>query len=301
MGFFGQLGFLNNWPLEQWAIPQMAYTLENLSLWLIQVKLHWPIISFFLLTFNLPSTLSLPRIHIHTPHIQLLLALCPGYKNNNLTTFKGMISISRNFILSRIFPHTLPLPHPYSPSGKTFCWPRLSQLSRVTISPLSAVHFMSSLLVTGANKLRRSHFGPARRALWVGRHFLQHEECTLRFLLLKLMPPMVFASPVMLLDVQCPLLLSVLFLCMEPNEGGKTWSLLGCFPSKLSCYHLLLFPTPCNETGVELSSPRLIYKRHGVNEADGIIFSCGLSLHPVFKTLKSSGQQLSLTTAGVNM
>ncbi len=130
-------------------------------------------------------------MYIHTPHthfIQLLLALCPGYKNNNLTTFKGMISTRRNFILSRNSPQTLPLPHPYSPSSKTFCWPRLNQPSRVTISPLSAVHFTSSRPVTKTNKLRRSHFGSARRALWVGRHFLQHWECRLWFQLFKLIP-----------------------------------------------------------------------------------------------------------------
>lgn len=87
-----------------------------------------------------------------------LLALDPGY-NNNLKTFKGIISISRNFILSTISPHNLTLSPYYSPSGKTFCWPRLRQPSRATIFSLSAVHFMTDLLTTVANKLGHSHFG----------------------------------------------------------------------------------------------------------------------------------------------
>lgn len=117
------------------------------------------------------------RSSTHTHPIRTLtsslLALDPGY-NNNLKTFKGMISISRNFTLSTISPHNLTLSPYYSPSGKTFCWPRVRQPSRVTIFSLSTVHFMTDLLTTVANKLRHSHFGLVRRGLRFGRHFLCH-------------------------------------------------------------------------------------------------------------------------------
>lgn len=98
--------------------------------------------------------------HTHPVHTltSSLLALDPGY-NNNLKTFKGIMSISRNFILSTNSPHNLTLSPYYSPSGKTFCWPRLRQPSRATIFSLSAVHFMTDLLTTVANKLGHSHFG----------------------------------------------------------------------------------------------------------------------------------------------
>lgn len=95
----------------------------------------------------------------HTLSIQGLLALRPGYKNNNLPAFKGMISTNGNFILSKISSTALP-------RATTFRWPRLSQPSRVTVFPSSRLlsFFLSSLPVARGNKLtfwvRDTFFSP---------------------------------------------------------------------------------------------------------------------------------------------
>lgn len=137
---------------------------------------------------------------------------------------------------------------------------------------------MSSLLVTGANKLILARRGE----LFESGDILFSTLSKLWFQLFKLMPPMVCFSA----------------WSQIRGEKGFYWDVspqnfLGVFYFT----HLVMKLKVTGEIiGVALNGQSLVYKRHGVNEADGITFSRGLHLYPVFRALKPSGQQLSLTT-----